>query len=276
MSIIEERSAKLGAFQKIQIALTDVVYGTVRWRPWFFMGFAEVQQRYRRSFIGPFWVTLTMAIQVSVTGLLLAFLFKQDVNRYLPFICISLIIWTYFSSVMNEGAMSFISMSGIILQVRRPLWTYIMLILWRNAIVFLHTIPIFFVASWYFGIFPSVSYILIPFALIIFVANVAWMALLIGCISARFHDIPPIVQNSLNVLVWLTPVYYNPSQISGRTLMIISLNPLTSIIEIVRGPFLNDPPDMAVWSTGILVACFGWAMAIAVFARVKSRIPYWL
>lgn len=276
MPHFKERSASLNFSEKIKGAIEDIVSGVINWRPWFVMGVAEVQQRYRRSTIGPLWVTLSMAIQAAVMGFLLAFLFNQEVNRFLPFICISLIVWAYFSSALNEGAMCFIAMAGIIMQVKRPLCIYIVLVLWRNTIIFLHTIPVFFAAAWYYGIYPGSSYFLIPFALIIFVANVSWMALLLAIVSARFHDIPPITQNALNVLVWLTPVYYNPSQLSDKTQRILNFNPLTPMIEVVRGPFMGAPPDLNVWISALMVAFFGWVLTIAVFAKYRSRIPYWL
>ena len=276
MQHYKQRSANLKFLEKIKGALEDITSGTLNWRPWFVLGISEVQQRYRRSTLGPFWVTLTMAVQAAIMGFLLALLFNQEVNKFLPFICISLIVWGYFSSALNEGAMSFISMSGIIMQVKRPLYTYIALILWRNTIIFLHTVPVFFWAAWYYEIYPGLSYFLIPISLLIFVANVSWMSLLLGIISARFHDIPPIVHNALNVLVWLTPVYYNSSQLSDKTRKILELNPLTHIIEIVRGPFLNTPPDFSVWIISLIVAFCGWMLTIVVFAKYRSRIPYWL
>src|SRR5579859_4676877 len=116
-------------------AIKDVVLGTILWRPWYVLGLSEIRQRYRRSTIGPFWVTLSVGIQAAVMGLLLGYLFKTQTNRFLPFVCISLVTWTFLSSALSEGATGFISMSGPILQVSRPLWTYIMLLLWRNALI---------------------------------------------------------------------------------------------------------------------------------------------
>jgi lipopolysaccharide transport system permease protein len=257
-------------------AWIDIRQAIINKSTWVILGLSELQHRYRRSAIGPFWVTLSMGIQTLVTGVLLAYLFNQEVNRFLPFISISLILWTLFSSVLNEGAVCFTGMSGIILQVNRPLFSYLLLIVWRNILVFLHTIFIFLIAAFYFKIYPTSSYLLIPLGLFLFIVNISWMALLCGIISARFRDMPPIIQNILNVLVWLTPIYYSTTQVGNTTKMIISFNPVTYIFEVARGPFLNSPPSFNVWLIAFFVALIGWILTLTIYANFRNRIPYWL
>jgi ABC-type polysaccharide/polyol phosphate export permease len=262
--------------RQLRLAVRDIVQGTLNWTPWYVLGISEMRHRYRRSAIGPFWITVTMGIQAFVMGVLLSFLFKTDVQKFLPFVCVSLVTWTFISICLNEGASAFISMSSAILQVHRPLWTYVMLVLWRNALIYVHTIVVFFVPAFAMGIYPSWTYVLIPLGLAVLVLNAGWMALAVGTISARFRDVPLIISNALNVLVWLTPVYYQPEQLGANTRAILSLNPLTSIIDVARGPFLNQVPAMSSWLTAIGVAFFGWMLAIGLFARTRARVPFWI
>src|SRR5205809_263160 len=113
----------LATRRRFILAFRDLLEGTRNWRIWYVLGAAELKQRYRRSALGPLWVTLTVGIQAMVMGFLLSFLFQTDINRQLPFICISLVTWTFVMGTINEGANCFIGMSAIILQVKRPLWT---------------------------------------------------------------------------------------------------------------------------------------------------------
>jgi ABC-type polysaccharide/polyol phosphate export permease len=235
-----------------------------------------MRHRYRRSLLGPFWITATMGIQAFVMGVLLSYLFKTDTQKFLPFVCVSLVTWTFLSVSLNEGASAFISMSSAITQVHRPLWTYVMLVLWRNALIYVHTIVVFFVPAFYMGIYPSWTYLLIPFSLVIVLLNTGWMALAVGVISARFRDVPLIITNALNVLVWLTPVYYQPEQLGANTRAILSLNPFTSIIEVGRGPFLNQVPVLSTWLTAIGIAVFGWVFVLGLYSRTRARIPFWI
>jgi lipopolysaccharide transport system permease protein len=258
------------------LALKDLADGTLNWRLWYVLGISEVRQRYRRSILGPFWITMSMSIQVAVMGFLLAFLFGLQLGRYLPFLCISIVTWTFLSTVINEGASCFVTMSTVILQVKRPLTAYIMLILWRNAIIYAHTIGVFMVAMLIMGSAPGESYFLIPASLLLLVVNASWIALAAGLISARFRDVPLLIQNAFSVLVWLTPVYYLPEQLGSRTRLLIDLNPLTYILDVARVPFLNQLPPASTWLAAVAIAAFGWLLTFAIFVRTRARVPYWL
>lgn len=262
--------------RQAELALRDLVEGTLKWRVWYVLGASEVRQRYRRSMLGPFWVTLNMGIQALIMGFLLSFLFKMELGRYLPYICIGLVTWAFISSSVIEGANCFISQSGMILQMKRPLWTYVMLVLWRNAIVYAHTIVVFVIAALAFTIYPSEKYLFIPAGLLLLVVNVGWIALVAGLFSARFRDVPPLIQNGFNVLIWLTPVFYLPTQLGPRARLIIDLNPLTYVLEVARAPFLNEVPPASTWLAAFGVAVFGWILAFALFVRARPRVAYWL
>ena len=258
------------------LAVQDLVEGMRLWRVWYVLGLSEIRQRYRRSTLGPLWLSLSVGIQAFVMGFLLSFLFQTDINRQLPYICISLVVWTFIQGAINEGATCFITLASTILQVRRPLWTYISLTLWRNVIIFLHTIIVFVVAAMAFKVIPTGTYVYIPLGLALLLLNIGWMTLVAALVSTRFRDVPLLIGNLFSILIWLTPVYYTVDQLAPKMRAVIELNPLTHVLEVARSPFLNQMPSLSVWLTATAVAIFGWLMALAIFARTRARVPYWV
>ena len=87
------------------------------WRAWTVLAWWEVRQRYRRSTLGPFWLTISMVIMVAAMGLIYARMFNMDINRYLPFLTVGLVIWNFVSTVIIEGCQTFLSAHNIITQV---------------------------------------------------------------------------------------------------------------------------------------------------------------
>src|SRR3978361_160020 len=77
-----------GSKGALQSAIGDVVAGMRAWRLWTKMGWNDILQRYRRSLLGPFWLTASMAIMVIALGLLYAELFRTPIHDFLPFICV--------------------------------------------------------------------------------------------------------------------------------------------------------------------------------------------
>ena len=262
--------------EKLNKAVDDLAGGMRSWRLWFLLGVNEIRHRYRRSTIGPFWLTLSMGVQATVMGVLFGFLFQHNLERFLPYLCISLVVWNSIQSIVNEGSMAFISATGLIMQVKRPLSACIYQVIWRNLLISAHTIVIFFVVSLIFGLYPSWTYIFFIPGLLLLVANVSWMAFTAAILSARFRDVPMIIQNSFTVLFWLTPVLYMPSQMKGRMELVILFTPFSHFLEVVRSPLLGAMPSAINWSVPICTAICGWILAIFLFARTRSRIPYWL
>ena len=81
-----------GNQRSFQMALLDVSAGLAVWRLWGKMGWNDILQRYRRSLLGPFWLTASMAIMVVSLGVLYAELFKTSIHDFLPFLCVGLLV----------------------------------------------------------------------------------------------------------------------------------------------------------------------------------------
>src|SRR5262249_52698554 len=163
-----------------------------------------------------------MGAQVLVTGFVMAYLFHMTLQRYLPYICIGLIIWSFLTTIISEGASAFISSAELILQVKRPLFVYLLQVVWRNIIIGAHTI----VVAFSFGLFPGPIYLLAIPGFALFLLNCVWAAGVVGILSTRFRDVPLIVTNAFMALFWLTPVVYEIDQMSGSIRTLISYNPL--------------------------------------------------
>jgi lipopolysaccharide transport system permease protein len=262
--------------QQIEKAMQDIWVGILTWRLWGLLGFNDVKMRYRRSTLGPFWVTLTMGVQILVTGFVMTYLFHTTIQRFLPFLAIGLIIWSTLTTIVTDASQAFVASASLILQVKRPLSVYLYQVIWRNIIIAGHSIVIFFIVAFLFGLFPRPVYILVIPGFVLFILNAAWMAGIVAILSTRFRDIPMLVTNAFTALFWLTPIAYELNQLSGRTGRIIALNPLGHIIEVLRAPFLLSAPTAEDWIITTVSAIVGWAVLILLFARTRARIPYWV
>ena len=80
-------------------AMLDLVQGLVQWPLWFTIGWMDVRQRYRRSLIGPFWITLSLGIFVGGLGVVYGALFRVELQTYLPYLATGMITWTLISTL---------------------------------------------------------------------------------------------------------------------------------------------------------------------------------
>ena len=54
----------------ISAGFKDIVRGFAAWPLWMMLGWSDIRQRYRRSTLGPLWITLSMAAFILLLGVL--------------------------------------------------------------------------------------------------------------------------------------------------------------------------------------------------------------
>src|SRR5882724_3643293 len=83
----------------VRAAVTDLVDGMARWELWSTLGWHDIRQRYRRSVVGPFWLTLSMGMMIGGLAYLYSGLFGQNIERYLPYVATGMIVFGLISSL---------------------------------------------------------------------------------------------------------------------------------------------------------------------------------
>ncbi|QCO19919.1 ABC transporter permease (plasmid) [Azospirillum brasilense] len=264
-----------GDRSEIARARDDLAEGLKRWTLWSTLGWHDIRKRYRRSVLGPFWLTLSMAVLVGSLGLVYGTLFQLDLQNYLPFLSISLATWTLIAAILNEGCMSFVELEALIKNVRIPMSVHVLRILWRNLIIYAHNIVIFAVVAVIFGIWPGAVGLLAFLGVGLLAVNALWVMLLFGMICTRFRDVPLIIASVIQLLFFVTPVMWKPELMGARRGLVV-LNPLYHVIELIRAPLLGSAPDWKSWVVVILLALAGWTFTFLCYARFRKRIAYWL
>lgn len=242
------------------------------------LGWQDVRQAYRRSVFGPFWITGGMAIQIATMGIVFSLIFKSDIQNYLPFLATSVIVWGFMSSVISEGCLSYINGESIIKQLNIPLYVHVLRVIWKNIITLGHNLvilPLVFLVIWH-GV--SWQLLLVLPGLVILIANLTWLATVLGALSSRFRDLPPIITSLLTVTFYVTPVMWYPTLIGNNQLahMLLGLNPFYHLLQIVRLPILGQVPTIENWTLSIVFALGGWVFTILLMKRVQNKIAYWV
>lgn len=253
----------------------DLVRGMQAVRVWGTLGWHDIRQRYRRSILGPFWFTLSTAIMVAVLGTLYSTLLHQDPKHYVPFLAIGLVVWQFLSTCALEGCSVFIGAGYLIKQIRLPLTVHVCRQVWRNFVIFLHSLPVVILALIIFGQWPNENIFVLPLGLILLLLNAIWVTVVLGILCARFRDILPIVSNFIQIAFFFTPVMWSADILKERA-WVAEYNPLYHLIEIVRAPVLGEPTQINSWVWSMGLAVFGFALAQWMMYRFRNRVAYWL
>ncbi|HYZ62388.1 MAG TPA: ABC transporter permease [Acetobacteraceae bacterium] len=256
-------------------ALRDVASAFRRWPLWVRLGWQDVLLRYRRSLLGPFWLTLSMGIMIATLGSIYGDILHLPTQKYLPFLATGLIVWSLVSALVNEGCQTYIESDWLIRQIDLPLAMFPIRVVWRNSIVFLHHLVIYFLILALLPIQLRWTALTAIPALLALLVNGLWFGTLFGMLSARFRDLPQIVSSVLTIVFFATPIIWSTEATTGDPLL-WTLNPFYHLIEIVRAPLLGFRVPVQSWVAvlGIMVA--GWITTIVAFRQLHRRISYWV
>ena len=242
---------------------------------WGTLGWADIKFRYRRTVIGPFWLTISTGIMVFAIGLLYSALLQKDISAYIPFLAIGMIIWLFINASMTEGCSVFINAAGIIKAYPIALPTHVFRLMWRNVIIFVHNVVII-VVVWAIFRWPlsPVTLLVVP-GLALLMIFVFGLTMFFGVLCTRFRDVPLIIGATMQLLFFLTPVMWAPGDV-GAQRWIVEINPLYGLIEVVRSPLLNTIPPLREWLMAAGSAAFSLWIGLVFYVRHHHRIPYWL
>jgi lipopolysaccharide transport system permease protein len=256
-------------------AVADLAEAARLWRLGATLAWLDVKGRYRGSMLGPLWLTLSTAVMVAALGFLYEALFHMVLRDYLPFLALSLVLWSYLQTLVAEACLGLTQNEAMIRAVRMPFSLYAARIVLRNVIVLGHNIVVIVVVFAIFAAWPGrVGLLALPGFALWLVDSLA-LTMTLAAICARFRDIPPIMGSVMQIAFFVSPVIWRPELIHHGAEW-LPFNPFYSLLELVRAPLLGGLPDATIWLSagGYSAALIGLSWVF--FARVRSRLAFWV
>lgn len=270
-------AARVSYLREVAASFTDFAESFRRSRLWFTLANNDVAGRYRGSVLGPWWITLTTIAFVIGIGLVYAELMHVPAQKYVPWMATGVVLWNLMSATISEGANSYLEGAGIIQQTNIPLPVFVWRVIYRNLLNFAHQVVVIFgVAAYFHYIDKTVTYL--PVALLgmlLLSINISWMAFAAAIAAARFRDLQQVIGTVLQLLFFLSPVIWIPSDLA-TTSHLLKLNPFYHLLDVVRSPLMGHMPNMAGVTYLVIMAVAGWIFTFGLFAAVRRRIVHFL
>ncbi|MFA6036694.1 MAG: ABC transporter permease [Legionellales bacterium] len=262
---------------QLSLAYQDILLGLKNWRIWSLLGWQDIRLRYRRSTLGPFWITLSMAAMIYSMGFLYGKLFGIELGAYYPYLATGMVTWTFIAALINDGADSLYHAAGFIRQIKLPFSVYILRGVTNNFIVFLHNILAIIPILLFFntGITPLLFFLFLfnVFLLLLFGFFYGFILSLLG---ARFQDIKPIITSVLQIFFLLTPILWMPNMLPERFDYFADYNPFYQLVNLLREPLTGQIPSLFTYSYIGMILVGGFILMLLLLWRTRHRIAFWL
>jgi ABC-type polysaccharide/polyol phosphate export permease len=265
----------LRAVPQWRLAWDDLVAGLRARRVWMLLARMDIKQRYRRSIIGPFWITITMIIWIAAMGPLYSHLLGIGADDFIPYLAMGIITWGLLSGVLLDGAAAFVAAENLVRSVKLPYTVHILRVLQRNLIIFVHNLLAFVPFMLYLGIRPRWEWLMaIPGVALILLAALP-TAFLLGTLSARYRDLQQMIASIVQLAFFLTPIFWRADLLGPRA-WLAHYNPFQIMLEGVRRPIVSGIPTADVYLRIAVVVAILFLIAAPFFARYRRRLAFWI
>ena len=259
-----------------RLAWRDIRDAIVGWELWRTFAWNDVMTRYRRSRLGQFWITISIGIFILAIGVFYGQILSLPLDEYLRYLAIGYILWGFLVGCIGEGPGVFVGATSFLTQTRIPQTALVLRCLLRNVIVFAHNAVIIFAILLIYPVDPGLSLLLLVPGFALWLLTLFWVIMALGLICVRFRDVAQIVTSVMQIAFFVTPVLYKPDMLTGHARLLAGLNPFTHYISLLRDPLLGGAPAPVSWIVCGSIAIVGGFFTFRLFARLRSRVPYWL
>ncbi|QOZ68997.1 glycosyltransferase [Bradyrhizobium arachidis] len=211
------------------------------------LAWSDMRHRYVRSLLGPFWMSLQMAIVVAVLGSVIGQMSNAGVVSRLPMLALSMTAWTFLNSVVLDATTALQNSASMIRDRALPPIIFLLQCTFRHALFALHNacVPL---VLWLILSPHDLSHALAALpGLLVFVACTFALSLVLGAMATRYRDLKPIIESTLMLAFLASPVIWSSDIINHRS-TVMRLNPLTHLFAVWREPLAGghvDPVSIA-------------------------------
>ena len=253
--------------------LTTSIRELIDLKNYFRFAHNEMMNMFGRTTLGAFWQPITTGVIVMGVGFIFGALFNISSKEYIPYFATSLVLWQYFTTNMNEfsgkfsrpGEYQHIPYSKLIL--------FLVNIFAKNSYILLLNLSVIIITFLITGHNVSILNCLgAGFGLILFTLIIYGLGIILSVFGSRFSDVPNVVQNSLQIMFYITPVMWKPETISHA--WVYEFNPLYYLFSLVRQPLIYHDFLPTFYILSVSFTFLVWVIAVLLWSMFAWRINY--
>ncbi|MEI8174729.1 MAG: ABC transporter permease [bacterium] len=204
-----------------------------------------IKARYKQTILGVGWAL----VQPLVLMLTIIFVFpqianiSQDMMPYSLFVFIGFWIWTLFANSLAFSIPNLVQNTALLRKVYFPREILVVSAILPNLLDFCIGILVLIIFMIYFSVPINISFLLLPFLLIIFMFFTLGIALLGSVANVAFRDVSKFLPIGLQILFFATPIIYSFNNVNSAYVKLYKINPLTGVIDGFRSIIMHGTID---------------------------------
>lgn len=234
----------------------------------------EVTQRYKQSVLGYAWVILNPLFQLVV----MSFVFGTILNipslgvPFIIFLSVALLPWNLFTQCLSSSSMVLIGNANLITKIYFPREILVFATIIAKMVDFAYSCIVLVLFLIIFHVPLTLYYLWIIPILIIQVIFTTGLSLLVASFNLFYRDIQYLLNLVILIWMYLTPIMYPVEIIPEKYRFLMSLNPMSVIINAYRQVIISGKePNLTSLSIALITAIVVFGAGFATFKKLEGK-----
>lgn len=220
--------------------------------------------RYKQSVMGFGWAVFMPLVNTALFSVIFTRVAPLNTDVPYPvFAYTGLLFWNFFASSLRFAVTSLSSNATLVTKIYFPreIFPFSAILVCLVDLAVGATILIGMMV--YYQIVPTWTILYVPLILLVQVVFTAGIGLLIAMANLFLRDVKYLFEIVLTVWMFATSVVYPIDRIGGKLGVLLTINPMTPVIDGYRATILRgQPPDAGPLALAgvlaVVVLAFGW------------------
>jgi len=233
----------------------------------------DMKLRYKRSILGLLWTLLNPLAQLLTLSFMFRTVLPLNIPRYTSFLFCGLLVWTWFQASLSQATVTIVENAELIKRPGFPTAILPTVTVTSHLVHFLIALPVLWLFLVLDGSRVTSAMLALPLVMALQFIWTLSLAYLMATFYVTFRDTQYLLGVVLQLLFYLTPVFYDASAIPARYQLLYGLNPMIHLLNAYRAILLRGELPEPLWSLlvlgllaiGLLIFSYGH------FTRVSYR-----
>jgi len=231
----------------------------------------EIKVQYKTTALGVLWGFATPLLQLIVYSFLFKRVIALDIPDYGLFLFAGLLSWSWFHGSLDSATRSITDQGDLVRQPGFPVMVLPVVSVAVHLVNLLLALPLFFVFVAVTGPSLHATVLFLPLLLVLQFVFILGPAYLVGACNARFRDTARIAQVLLQLLLFLTPVFYAVKNVPEAVRPLYRLNPMATLVDAYRDVLLfGRAPDWTSLGVMFVISCLLLWIGYRAFEHMKN------
>ncbi len=204
--------------------------------------FANMKARYRKTVAGFIWVILNPIILYTVQSIVFRKVLRIELPDYSLFLLGGLLPWIFITNTLEMSIPYLFNSHNLLRGFRINPFLLILCQVLDNFVNFLIAFFLILLPVILFSGSNDSAFYLLPIPILILFTAIAALSSLASLMNVFYRDTKFVLTFALNIMYFITPIFYPVEYVPKNFRWIIDINPLYYLIEAFRSAVYGYDP----------------------------------